>query len=106
MSPQPPIDHAWRDQRTTHARLSGLPDPKPSSPGGGGLHVRIGQVLADAIEARVWRQGEKLPAAAPIANRFRTSVDTARHALRWLIANGWADRTPGGPPYSRGPKGL
>lgn len=102
--PTPDEDHAWRSYRTTKDRLDAVAEPAPRRRGGPALCDRIAAVIAAGIEDRVWRQGEKLPPAAPIAERFGVSTYTARAALQALIAQGYAERQTGGATYCRGAK--
>lgn len=103
---RPHEDHAWRDYGTPKERLARLADPQPERRPGPSAAQRVAASIAAGIEARVWRQGEKLPASAPIAARFRVSADTAREAVRLLIEQGYAERQRGGSTYCRGPRTL
>src|SRR5689334_15522154 len=66
------------------------------------LFARIAEVIAQAIEARTFGQGMRLPPAASIAHRYATSVDTGRAAVRVLVEQGLVTREPGGGAYVRG----
>lgn len=66
------------------------------------LYARIAGALTEAIDARVFGQGMRLPPAASIAHHYATSVNTARAAVRLLIDAGVVTRKPGAGVYVTG----
>lgn len=90
---------AYRAFDEAREKLVALPDPPAD---GRPLAVRIAVVFSGAIRQGMYRQGQPLPPAAAIARRFNTSVDTARVAIRALVAAGLVRREPGGAAYVTG----
>lgn len=64
--------------------------------------TRLAVALATAIVGRVLRQGERMPAAAAIADRYGCTVNDARDAVRLLVEHRMVAREAGGYAYVRG----
>lgn len=83
-------------KETTNSALSRLFSTLFTHPSGGiPKHIRLTNVLADAIENGFWQPGEKLPAEEQIAALTPYSLGTVQRALRNLTESGLIVRRHG-----------
>ncbi len=63
------------------------------------VYLQIAELLARQIKAGYWRQGERLPTEAELAQRLEVAVGTLRKSLALLEAQGVLERIQGSGTY-------
>lgn len=63
------------------------------------VYLQIGELLARQIKAGYWRQGERLPTEAELAQRLSVAVGTLRKSLALLEQQGVLERIQGSGTY-------
>lgn len=63
------------------------------------VYLQIAELLARQIKAGYWREGERLPTEAELAERLQVAVGTLRKALALLAEQGVLERVQGSGTY-------
>lgn len=70
------------------------------------VYLQISELLARQIKAGYWREGERLPTEAELAQRLSVAVGTLRKSLALLEAQGVLERIQGSGTYVRQTRGT
>jgi GntR family transcriptional regulator len=69
------------------------------------VYLQIAELLARQIKAGYWREGERLPTEAQLAERLHVAVGTLRKSLALLAKQGVLERVQGSGTYVRTAEG-
>ena len=69
------------------------------------VYLQIAELLARQIKAGYWREGERLPTEAELAERLNVAVGTLRKSLALLAEQGVLERVQGSGTYVKNSDG-